>query len=114
MLAEDPAKDYPNLPKIVADTWRRLTPLTVQALLDNGMKVDLDSDVETSVDEKGWVNKGQFNFLGLKNGVARSINYSEENGHQIHEGFFKNGQLNGYGRIIYNDGHYYIGMYKDG
>ena len=32
---------------------------------------------------------------------------------QIHEGLYKNNELNGYGRIFFPSGQYYIGMFKN-
>ena len=34
--------------------------------------------------------------------------------HRIYEGMFVDGLWNGYGRLIYEDGHYYIGEFRDG
>lgn len=63
---------------------------------------------------------GQFsksvNPLGFKtlNGIARQIHTTGKYDTQILEGQFCHGRLNGYGRICYGTGNYYIGQFKNG
>lgn len=37
-----------------------------------------------------------------------------ENSYRLYEGLFIDGKWNGYGRLIWEDGHYYIGEFRDG
>ncbi|CDW78758.1 protein kinase domain containing protein [Stylonychia lemnae] len=50
------------------------------------------------------------NDLKQPDGRGRKITLSG----QVHEGLWKNNQLNGYGRQIFQNGSYYIGEFKDG
>ena len=53
---------------------------------------------------------GQFaKGTSTEEGIVRLV--SQNN--QIQEGFFSGGKLNGYGRVCYQHGDYYIGMYKN-
>lgn len=48
-----------------------------------------------------------------RQGICRTVLFKNKVAYYIKEGLYKEGHLNGYGRIIYNDGSFYYGIFSD-
>ena len=104
----DSSKNQKSLEK-----WKSLEPISIEDIhRDSDFKVFID-DEEQEVKKmvfKNYVAIGQFRRNTNKiDGIARRIFDST----LIQEGQFKNGDLHGYCRIIYQNGAYYEGMFSN-
>lgn len=108
-----------------SETWRKLKPLTFEEILSNS-KVAMDFNIQEyeygeCTEHKDRIEIGQFKkHVGVRpiarklHGVGRIVYTIGKYDTQIHEGQFVNGLLNGYGRVCYQTGNYYVGQFKNG
>ena len=89
--------------------WKELEPLNLERLLDDN-QLEFDPKVHKNVVKESLKQNGNnFDYVGqvdsqnIANGIGRTCIY----GDRIIEGQVINGKLNGYARVIYNDGMYY-------
>jgi hypothetical protein len=86
--------------------WYNLGPFYLGDFVRDD-KIELDFDLELKKkSEGGWKYEGQVNDSYQRHGVGRLWNYS-----QIYEGSFKNGKFDGFGRLVYPTGEYYLGFF---
>lgn len=78
--------------------WEELGPIDLEEWVSSGI-VTFDGSKELMFEDS---------YLGQKDGIGR--NYW--NAILIEEGEFKNGNLHGYGRRIYEEGDYYVGQFS--
>ena len=89
--------------------------MTVEEIVENTNFDDIDIDpsqleFKTNVRDGDRILSGFFlRGTDTPAGIARA----EEKGYSIYEGFYQNGECNGYGRKIWYHGGYYIGEWKD-
>ena len=78
---------------------------------EKASKLDSSDELEMKeVRQETYAASGQFaKGTNIEEGIVRLV--SQNN--QIQEGYFSGGKLNGFGRICYQHGDYYIGMYKN-
>lgn len=80
-------------------------------LLFDPYKVDLELK-EVKLDDGSRI-EGQFKTgTNIPHGVGKQALF--EHSDRLYEGLFINGKWNGYGRLLWEDGHYYIGEFHDG
>ena len=89
--------------------------MPIKDILDNKRNIDFDlegDDLEFKRVDYDWGSDiGLFKKdTTTLHGIGRSV---WKNG-PIIEGMFREDRLNGYGRLLRDDGSYYIGMVKDG
>jgi hypothetical protein len=89
--------------------WKQLGPLNLFAL-------NLQSPIEFYDQHKFVFEKeiGTAYYSGQQiaykqDGIGREVFYKDDN--EIQEGQFEDGKLNGYARVIFEDGDYYEGYY---
>ena len=103
---------YPDAPKEVLETWRNLGPLSIVDVIQNSqLFLNFDADqIEFKREEFDTAYIIGFFIKGTQTryGICRRITKTG----QIQEGNFKNSDLNGYARVIYTSGNYYIGDLK--
>jgi len=46
MLAQDPASDYPDLPPVILETWRKLKPMTTDELEQRGEPINYERGLD--------------------------------------------------------------------
>ena len=95
--------------------WNSLGPLSVVTILENSNLDDLaidPKDIEFKKWDDGDIFQTGFHKKGTeseRHGVCRF----EIKDDQIVECMWVNNQANGFGRAIFSDGDYYIGMLKN-
>ena len=115
LLSKDPKEDWPALLQKPADVWRSLGQMTLGDIAEKGT---IDYNNKKSIKTREGVNSdgkkvkeiGQmdgFIFTDL-DGIGRRV--IED---QIAEGQFKGGKMDGYGRVIFDNGNVYEGEHKD-
>ena len=114
VLAKDPQEYYQiPLPEEQLAAWKSVPPLTVQELVSHGMQVNKNRKINKNNLMSGEVEIGQLSNVKQKEGIGRHIGIAEDGAAKIREGFFKFDELDGYGREFFEDGSYYIGMFKN-
>ena len=68
--------------------------------------------IENKIDTDFIFYTGQIGIDRKELGIGRNI-CKEKGEEQIFEGMFKNGQMNGFGRMFYANGDVYMGEFKD-
>ena len=112
---KDAFKSQPeNVSEKVLAKWNSLGPLSVETILQNSniaaLAIDPE-DVEFKKWDNGYAFKTGFHKKGSKH-TRHGICRFEEYGY-IYECMYVDDSRNGFGRVIYSNGKYYIGMWKD-
>ena len=89
------------------DRWIQLGSLRLEDIIANSDK-PIDQNRPFGKSKANQYIIGQIDSSGRCNGVGKEINNT------IYEGQFVNGDYNGYGRLIYSNGSYYIGNWVNG
>ena len=112
-MSSKPKAFNPGKPFRALETWQKLSPLLVDDILMFSEKNQLQSSDDIEIKEvrhESYLAIGQFQKATTsEEGIVRLV--SQNN--QIQEGYFSGGKLNGFGRVCYQHGDYYIGMYKN-
>lgn len=93
--------------KAVKDKWCRLGPLNLEDIIANST-IPVQSDLPFGRSRYDSHIEGQVNSKGRVTGVGKEIN------NIIYEGQLRDDVYHGYGRYIYSNGNYYIGMWENG
>lgn len=98
------------------ETWLSLKPITIYEIIKNSEhEVDFNNEDSMYLDYESseFITNGLFKKESeSEEGIARVV-YKEN--HQIKEGQFSYGKLNGYGRVCFNESNfaYYVGTFAD-